>query len=289
MASFPLPVVLLSTLGIKGSEVAVRALALGAVEVVAKPGPNVATEEAARALLSAVRVARSARIGGMASRMPSKPSGAPLAGRTSMSPAGLSAHGRIVVIGASTGGTRAIERVLTSLPANMPPIVVVIHMPPGFTAAFARRLADITPFDVHEARDEEALVPGAALVAPAGRHARLVHGGGRFALRVYDGPPVRHHRPNIDVFFHSVAEQAGASAVGVLLTGMGEDGARGLLNMRSSGALTVAEAEESCVVYGMPRVAAELGAAVRVAPLPQIAGAIIAALRRSDSAAASAS
>ncbi|MBI3206329.1 MAG: chemotaxis response regulator protein-glutamate methylesterase [Myxococcales bacterium] len=287
MASFPLPVVLLSTLGIKGGEVAVRALALGAVEVVAKPGPSVATEETARALLDAVRVASSARIDRGASRVAPIPSAAARPGRASVLPGGPAANGRVVVIGASTGGTRAIEHVLRSLPANLPPIVVVIHMPPGFTAAFAGRLKDITPFDVHEADDQEVLTPGAVLVAPAGRHARLVRGGGRFAIRVYDGPAVKHHRPNIDVFFHSVAEQAGARAMGVLLTGMGEDGARGLLNMRSNGAFTVAEAEESCVVYGMPRVAAELGAVVRVAPLSLIPGAILEGLRCRDAAAAS--
>lgn len=259
MRHHPIPVVLVSTLGTANSEVALRALALGAIDVVPKPGAEHAGDDTAAALRSAVRAAASARI---ASSRP-----APGPARVLQAPA---ASIGLVAIGASTGGTKAIEVVLHALPAAMAPVVLAIHMPVGFTAAFARRLSSVTAFDVHEATDREVLAPGVALVAPAGRHLRIARAGTRYQAIVFDGPPVRHHRPSIDVLLHSVASEAGSDAVGVLLTGMGQDGARGLVEMRSHGAFTVAEAEESCVVFGMPKVAIELGGAEAVAPLPNI-------------------
>jgi len=289
MRSHPMPVVLVSSLGETGSDVALRALALGAVDVVAKPAADASGEESSARLRAAVRGASTAKV---RAHHTLPPAGAARrtefpGGTSSLPPAMLTGADHLVAIGASTGGTRAIETILRSLPAAMPPIVVVIHMPTGFTSAFARRLSDVSPFDVHEASDREALEPGTVLVAPAGRHARLVRAGERFMMRLYDGPPVRHHRPNIDVFLHSVAEQAGPRAVGALLTGMGADGARGLFEMRQQGAFTVAEAEESCVVYGMPKAAAEMGAAERVAALPLVAKVICDGLRRRASQPAS--
>lgn len=259
MRHHPIPVVLVSTLGVANSEVALRALALGAVDVVPKPGADHAGDDTAVTLRSAVRAAAAARVAAV------RP--APGPSRALQAPA---ASVGLIAIGASTGGTKAIEVLLHALPAAVAPVVLAIHMPVGFTAAFARRLSSVTAFDVHEATDREVLAPGVALVAPAGRHLRVARAGSRYQAIVFDGPPVRHHCPSIDVFLHSVAVEAGADSVGVLLTGMGQDGARGLLEMRTRGAFTVAEAEESCVVFGMPKVAIELGGAEAVAPLSTI-------------------
>jgi two-component system chemotaxis response regulator CheB len=187
---------------------------------------------------------------------------------------------RVLAIGASTGGTQAIEQVLTRLPAHAPGTVIVQHMPEHFTAAFARRLDALCAMEVREARDGDAVVPGVALVAPGGRHMVLQRSGARYVARVKDGPPVHHQRPAVDVLFQSVARHAGRNAVGVLLTGMGADGAKGLLAMREAGAHTVAQDEQSCVVFGMPREAIRLGAAAEVVGLPHVAPAILRALVR---------
>jgi two-component system chemotaxis response regulator CheB len=181
----------------------------------------------------------------------------------------------VIAIGASTGGTEAIASVLTHLPASAPGIVIAQHIPPGFSRAFANRLNEICPLEVREAVDGDSVLPGVALVAAGGFHLLLRRTGGRYSVQVKTGPQVCYQRPSVDVLFLSVAEAAGGNAIGVLLTGMGSDGAQGLLKMRESGAHTIAQDEASCVIYGMPRVAVELGAAEQVLPLERIPDAIL--------------
>ena len=181
---------------------------------------------------------------------------------------------------ASTGGTQAIESVLRALPANAPGTVIVQHMPEHFTAAFAKRLNGICPMEVREAQDGDAVVPGVALIAPGGKHMVLHRSGARYVARIKDGPPVHHQRPAVDVLFQSVARHAGRNAVGVLLTGMGADGAKGLLSMREAGAHTMAQDEASCVVFGMPREAIRMGAAAQVVSLGDVPREIMRALAR---------
>ena len=291
MRSHPIPVVVVSSLTQGSNATALRALALGAVEVVPKPGASWSVPDVARRLSRAIRAASVATLRKLetppeqgadriAARHPVKASAAaPLPVAASPDVAAPQAGSRLVVVGASTGCTRAVETFLTGLPANAPGIVVVLHMPAGFTKSYADRLDSILPLHVREAEDGAVVVPGTVLVAPGGYHLILQKTGGRCTVHLRSGPPVHHQRPAVDVLFRSVARSVGADAVGVLLTGMGADGARGLLEMREAGAHTVAEAQSTCVVYGMPRVAAELGAAVQILPLEQIGEAVMRAAR----------
>jgi two-component system chemotaxis response regulator CheB len=185
----------------------------------------------------------------------------------------------VIAIGASTGGTSAIQEVLTHLHADSPGIVITQHIPPVFSLAFAQRLDAICPFEVREARDGDAVVPGRVLIAPGDFHMLLRRGGGRYHVEVRGGPQVCYQRPSVDVMFASVSEAAGEHAVGVLLTGMGADGAQGMLQMRRSGAITIAQDEASSVIYGMPREALQLGGVERVVALPQMAAAIAMAVQ----------
>jgi two-component system chemotaxis response regulator CheB len=182
---------------------------------------------------------------------------------------------RVVMIGASTGGTESLRQVLEALPATAPGIVIVQHMPERFTAAFAKRLDGLCQVDVKEAEDGDAVIPGRVLIAPGNRHTLLTRSGARYQVNVKDGPLVSRHRPSVDVLFRSAAQYAGANALGILMTGMGDDGARGLLEMRKAGAHTVAQDEETSVVFGMPKEAIARGAAMRVLPLEAIAGEIV--------------
>jgi two-component system, chemotaxis family, protein-glutamate methylesterase/glutaminase len=182
---------------------------------------------------------------------------------------------KVVVIGASTGGTNAIEFLLTGMPATSPGMVIVQHMPEQFTAAFANRLNKTCPMEIREAKDNDIVVPGVALIAPGGKHIMLQRNGAQYIVKTKDGPAVHHQKPAVDVLFQSAAKGAGRNAIGVLLTGMGADGAAGLLAMRESGAHTIAQDEQSCVVFGMPKEAIKLGAAEKVLPLSEIAGAIL--------------
>jgi two-component system chemotaxis response regulator CheB len=182
---------------------------------------------------------------------------------------------RVVAIGASTGGTKALEQILTALPADAPGIVVVQHMPEHFTRAFAARLDALCALEVREATDGDAVAPGRVLLAPGDRHMLLRRGGANYRVQLKDGPPVSRHRPSVDVLFRSAARCAGRDALGVILTGMGSDGAEGLLEMRRGGAATVAQDEATSIVYGMPREAVARGAAERSAPLEEIAGIIM--------------
>ncbi|HEY4556411.1 MAG TPA: chemotaxis protein CheB, partial [Lysobacter sp.] len=183
---------------------------------------------------------------------------------------------RVIAIGASTGGTQAIERVLTAMPRVCPGIAIVQHMPERFTASLAQRLDGLCEIEVREARHGDRLRPGLALIAPGGRHMQLRRSGAYYHVDVIDGPPVNRHRPSVDVLFRSVAKHAGRNATGAILTGMGDDGARGLLEMTRAGAETIAQDEATCVVYGMPREAARMGAARQVLPLQNIAAALLA-------------
>jgi two-component system chemotaxis response regulator CheB len=269
MKHYPLPVVIVSSLTPQNSEAAIRALSLGAVEVICKPGTQYSVPDVARDLVRAIRAAAVARIP-KGREVPQAP---PV---TTVAPAlHLETTHKVLAIGASTGGTNAIAAVLHGLPATAPGTVIVQHMPAHFTAAFAKRLNQECRMEVREARDSDPVVPGVALIAPGNQHMLLQQSGARYLVHLKDGPPVHYQRPSIDVLFHSVARSAGRNAIGVLLTGMGADGAKGLLAMRESGAHTLVEDEATCVVFGMPQEAIKLGAATEIIPLPQMAQAIL--------------
>ncbi len=270
MKHSPTPVVVVSSLTPENSEAALRALELGAIEVVSKPGSAFSTPDVGKRLIRAVRAAASARLPARGA----PPKAAPHEPPRAYAPLLQTSHS-VIAVGASTGGTKAIESVLLALPATTPGMLIVQHMPEHFTKAFATRLNGICAMEVREARDNDMVVPGLALVAPGNRHMLLERDGARYHARIQNGPPVHHQRPAVDVLFHSVASCAGRNAVGVLLTGMGADGARGLYEMQQSGARTLAEAESSCIVFGMPREAIRLGAADEVVPLPQMPAAIL--------------
>jgi two-component system chemotaxis response regulator CheB len=265
MKHHPLPVVVISSLTQSGSEAALRALELGAIEVMAKPSAAYAVAGDIPGILAEkIRAAANARC------VRREPQAAPPEARAERPPALLHTTHKVLAIGASTGGTEAIKELLVGLPADTPGTVIVQHMPERFTAAFAARLNQICPMEVREAVANEMVVPGLALIAPGNRHMVLHRSGARYLVGIKDGPPVHQQRPSVDVLFHSVARHAGPNAVGVILTGMGGDGARGLLAMREAGARTMAQDEQSCVVFGMPKEAISVGAAEHVVPLRQM-------------------
>jgi two-component system chemotaxis response regulator CheB len=274
MKHYPLPVVVLSSLTPKNSEMAMKALDIGAVEVLCKPGASYSTKDIAQPLAHAIRAAAAARVSaGGAPR--------PAAGVSRVPTENLlvqTTH-KVIAIGASTGGTKAIEAVLVGMPPTAPGVVIVQHMPEHFTTSFAKRLDEICPLEVREARDNDHVVPGVALIAPGNRHMVLARSGGIYLVKVKDGPRVHYQRPSVDVLFHSVALVAGRNAVGAILTGMGADGAKGLLAMRAAGACTLAQDEASCVVFGMPKEAIKLGAADEVVPLAGMTDSILQALQ----------
>ncbi|WP_419727795.1 protein-glutamate methylesterase/protein-glutamine glutaminase [Lichenicola sp.] len=269
MALHPMPVVVVSTLTQKGTDAAFRALELGAIDVVSKPMLDICVgmNELGAELIAKVKEAAATRPRG---RQAGSAMEAPLA----VDPK-LSTAARIVAIGASTGGVEALQRVLMRLPATAPAILVTQHMPPGFTASFARRLDSQCSLTVHEAVDGRRVLPGHVQIAPGARHMTLERTGAHYVCRVSDGPLVSGHRPSVDVLFGSVADAAGANAMGIILTGMGRDGATGLLQMRRAGARTVGQSEASCVIYGMPKVAREVGAVEIEVPLDRIAEEIV--------------
>ena len=272
MRHFPIPVVVVSSLTPQNSETALRALALGAVEVLAKPGSSLAAGDVADELVRAVRAASHARVVKRA-----ETPDAPIVPRPTM--ATLDATHKIIALGASTGGTQALEHVLRRFPVDCPGTVIVQHMPEHFTLSFAKRLDSVCAMRVQEAKDGDYLTTGLALVAPGGKHLILQASGARWVARVKDGPKVHHQRPAVDVLFQSVARCAGRNAVAALLTGMGADGAKGMLAMKEAGAYTIAQNEETCVVYGMPREAVKLDAAVDILPLDKIADALLNSLK----------
>ncbi len=278
MTERPTPVVMCSTLTAAGAQTTMQALAEGAVAFVTKPkiGLRDFLEDTTNGLVAAVRNAARAQVRAPVRRSAQDPSAPPAnAGR----PATAAATGamvettdRVIAIGSSTGGVQAIETVLTALPRTTPGIVIVQHMPEKFTAALAARLNDVCAMEVKEASDGDRVLDGRVLIAPGGRHMQLQRSGARYMVSVRDGPQVNRHKPSVDVLLRSVAQHAGANAVGLILTGMGDDGARGLLAMREAGARTVAQDEASCVVFGMPREAIRLGGASEVLSLEAMAG-----------------
>jgi two-component system chemotaxis response regulator CheB len=271
----PLPAVVISSLAQPSARAAIEAMSLGAVEVLAKPGGPYSVGELKHTLASKVRAAAGARLRRSSVAKPSAaaPVAAPVAPaplRSSLPPDSL------IAIGASTGGTEAIAAVLTKLPKDCPPILIAQHIPPVFSKAFASRLNDLCAMEVREAEDNDVVKPGLALVAPGDFHMLLRKAGDRYFVSVKTGPRVCYQRPSVDVLFSSIAEIAGPQTVAALLTGMGSDGAQGLLKLHKAGAHTIAQDEATCVVYGMPREAVELGAANQVLPLPAIPSAILA-------------
>jgi len=283
MAERPTPVVMCSTLTEKGGQTTMQALAAGAVSFITKPkiGLKGFLEDDSNGIVSAVRAAAKANMSALRRAMPVPPKpGAPRAPFVS-SPQEAMAEttDRVIAIGISTGGVQTIEAVLTRLPRTVPGMVVVQHMPPNFTASLAARLKGLCGLDVLEAKDGDRVINGRVLFAPGGRHMRLKRSGAQYVVEVFDGPLVNHHRPNADVLFKSVAQCAGPNAIGVVMTGMGDDGARGLREMFNAGARTAAQDEASCVVYGMPKEAVKHGGVQQVVTLEDMPGWLMAAAR----------
>lgn len=268
MRHYPLPIIVVSSLTTSGGKVAMESLSAGAVDVMCKPGESYTVGDMAVDLIEKIKAAALVKVTAITSA-PDSIAERPV--RHSL----LRTTDKIVAIGASTGGTQALQRVLEEMPANCPPIVIVQHMPENFTKAFADRLNDICEMEVREAVDGDSVTPGLALIAPGNHHMLLVRSGAKYHVQIKDGPRVNRHKPSVDVLFKSVARYAGANALGVILTGMGGDGAAGLLEMKQNGATTIAQDEASSVVFGMPKEAIKLGAAEAVLSLDKVAGGII--------------
>ncbi|MFG6665519.1 chemotaxis response regulator protein-glutamate methylesterase [Halomonas sp. HNIBRBA4712] len=272
----PMPVLMVSSLTQSGSEITLRALELGALDFVAKPSLGVRSGmmEYASEIADKLRAAARSR---------------PYQARKSASPpaalkAPMVSSEKLIIIGASTGGTEAIRAVLEPLPANSPAILITQHMPGGFTKSFAERLDRLCRITVKEATDGERVLPGHAYIAPGGHHLELARSGANYVVHLHDGEPVNRHRPSVDVLFHSAAKYAGKNAIGVILTGMGKDGAVGLLQMRQAGAPTIAQNEQSCVVFGMPREAIAVGGATETLALNDIPARVLALVAASGRA-----
>jgi two-component system, chemotaxis family, protein-glutamate methylesterase/glutaminase len=279
MSQRPVPVVICSSLTEKGSLSALKAMELGAVEVIAKPviGTRAFLEESRIHICDAVHAAATARLKKIAPWRPIEPklSADAVLAKPAASKAMVRTTDKVVAVGASTGGTEALRVLLEMLPADSPGLVIVQHMPENFTRAFAERLNTICQVTVKEAQNDDTVMRGRVLIAPGNRHALLKRSGARYYVEIKDGPLVSRHRPSVDVLFRSTARYAGANAVGVIMTGMGDDGAQGMLEMKSAGAFTIAQDEASCVVFGMPKEAIKKGGVDRVMPLNGIAGMVL--------------
>ncbi len=263
MKHHPMPVIVLSSLTPQGGQTAMEALDAGAVEVMCKPGGSFSVGDVCTVLVDKIKAASRARI----DRRPTLASGGGAPQRLSMT----ETTNKIFAIGASTGGVQALTCVLSMFPANAPGTVIVQHMPAHFTTSFAQRLNSECAVSVKEADDGDHVVPGRVLIAPGGLHMLLQRSGANYFVTLRDGPQVCHQRPSVEVLFNSVAKYAGANAIGAILTGMGDDGATGLLTMRQAGAHTIAQDEQSCVVFGMPKEAIARGGAERIVPLTKVA------------------
>lgn len=263
MKFYPLPVIVVSSLTPRGGELALEAIESGAVEIMSKPGAAYTVGDMSVELIDKIKAAAKVKV--------NKKDIAFLKAPTSVKRLAMTrTTNKVVAIGASTGGTQALQRVLSTMPGNAPGTMVVQHMPEHFTCAFADRLNEICELDVKEAKDGDRVVPGKALIAPGNYHMLLRRSGAMYYVQVKKGPLVSRHRPSVDVLFKSVARYAGKNAIGVILTGMGGDGAEGLLKMKENGANTIAQDEASCVVFGMPKVAIELDAVDKIVGLDKI-------------------
>ena len=266
MKAMPTPVVMISTLTERGADATLRALELGAVDFMAKPKLSVAQgmAEYAAVIVEKIKAAAHSRLG--------QPTQTRCTKHASMRYTGTE---KLIGIGASTGGTEAIKDVIMHFPRNAPATIISQHMPPGFTTTYAKRLDSLCEITVREAHGGERLLPGFAYLAPGNKHLKVERSGADYRLSLDDGPKVSGHKPSVDVMFDSLAEHAGANAVGVLLTGMGRDGAKGLKSMHTKGSVTFCQDEKTCVVYGMPKVAVEMKAASFIKPLEDISDAIL--------------
>lgn len=270
MKAHPLPVVMISSLTEKGCQTTLRALELGAIDFVTKPSIDVrsGTAKMADEICLKIRGAKHAKVrpqrSGLAASCP-----------TPQPSSMIRLTHSVIAIGASTGGTEAICEILTRFPADAPGVVIVQHMPTGFTKSFADRLDRLCRIRVKEAKNGDRILPGHALLAPGDFHMGVVRSGANFSVKVSQGPPVNRFRPSVDVLFHSCAKALGSNVVGAILTGMGRDGAQGLLAMRNAGARTIAQDEATCIVFGMPQEAIVVGAAQQVLPLDRIAESLV--------------
>lgn len=271
MSQHPIPVVVISSLTAEGTESAILAMEYGAVAVLKKPNTQAdLSGEASEIILDTVRAAARSSV---RRHRASKPTQQRLVKEPYKESLAQTTN-KVIAIGASTGGTEAVLEILQALPMDSPGVVVVQHMPEMFTKSFAQRLDGLCKISVKEAEHGDSVLIGRALIAPGNKHMRLKRSGARYFIELNDEPPYNRHRPSVDVLFHSVAKYAGSNAIGALLTGMGADGAKGLLEMKEAGALTIAQNEESCVVFGMPKEAIKLQAACKVLPLNLIAQAL---------------
>ncbi len=264
----PLPTIVVSSLTAQGGTVAMEALEAGAVDVMCKPGEAYTVGDMAVDLIEKIKAAACVKV----SAVTTGPESRAVAPKRH---ALTKTTNKVVAIGASTGGTQALQEVLMGMPNNAPPIVIVQHMPESFTRAFADRLNTLCEIEVREAKDGDSVRPGLALIAPGNHHMMLNRSGANYFVNVKEGPRVNRHRPSVDVLFRSVARYAGANAVGAILTGMGGDGAAGMLEMKHNGAYTIAQDESSCVVFGMPKEAIRLGGVASVLPLNKVTGEIL--------------
>lgn len=268
MAHYPVPTIVVSSLTPRGGELAMEALDAGAVEVMCKPGAAYTVGDMSVELIEKVKAAAQVKLLKSSPAATSKPTRLSLTKTTN----------KVIAIGASTGGTKALAELLEVLPGNTAGIVIVQHMPENFTRSFADRLNGQCEMEITEARDGDRVVPGRVLIAPGNYHMMLNRSGAQYYVTVKQGPLVNRHRPSVEVLFRSVAKYAGRNAVGAILTGMGADGAQGILEMKQNGAYTIAQDEESCVVFGMPKEAIKLGGIDKVLPLSQIPGELLAQL-----------
>ena len=276
MPQYPIPVIMVSALTQKGAQITLEALEAGAIDFVTKPSTDVARglNQMLADLRQKIKMAAKVDLSAWKNRAVRREKPGPVVVRTALS----ESTDKVIAIGASTGGTEAIRRVISSFPANMPGIVIVQHMPPGFTKHFSDNLNEICEMDVQEAKTGDRVMPGRVLIAPGGKHMTVRRSGGIYLVDCQEGENVNGHCPSVDVLFHSVARYVAGNAVGVILTGMGGDGADGLLAMRQAGARTIAQDEATCVVFGMPKVAIERGGVEKIGPLDTIPQMIVSTL-----------
>ena len=276
MAAHPLPVVMVSSLTQKGADTTMAAMDAGAIEIVAKPVMDVrrGLGDMTTEIIDKVKAASQVKMGDYKKRLKERAKSKP----RPLNGAMIKTTDKIIAIGASTGGTEALKDVITRMPVNSPGIMVVQHMPAGFTQAFSERLNGLSPMQVSEAKDGDSVIPGRVLIAPGDSHMKMRRSGARYYVEVKDGPLVLRHKPSVEVLFTSVAKHAGANAIGVMLTGMGGDGATGMLAMKKAGSFNIAQDEKSCVVFGMPKEAISAGGVDKVVPLKKVPETILASL-----------